>query len=156
MIKKILIAFCALFVLSGCAKGKKGLASDEENGNDYVDSTTSEFLADGIANRVYFNFDSSELDSESKEVLMQQANWMKSHESVSFVIEGHCDARGTVEYNLGLGERRADMTKRFLVSQGVDASRLEVISYGKERPSALGEGEEVHKLNRRSVTVIRK
>jgi peptidoglycan-associated lipoprotein len=156
MIKKLLIAFCALFVLSGCAKGKKGLSSDEEGGNDYADSTTSEFLADGISNRVYFNFDSSELDNDSKETLKQQAEWMKSHESVSFVIEGHCDSRGTVEYNLALGERRADMAKRFLVSLGVDASRLEVVSYGKERPAALGEGEEVHKLNRRSVTVIRK
>jgi peptidoglycan-associated lipoprotein len=156
MIKKLLIAFCALFVLSGCAKGKKGLASDEEGGNEYSDSTTSEFLADGISNRVFFSFDSSELDHESKETLKQQAEWMKSHESVNFVIEGHCDFRGTAEYNIALGERRADMAKRFLVSLGVDASRLEVISYGKERPAALGEGEEVHKLNRRSVTVIRK
>ena len=156
IIRKILVVFCALVALSGCAKGKKHVSNDEEGANEYSDSTTSEFLADGISNRVHFAFDSSEVDSESKAVLDKQAEWMKSHESVNFVIEGHCDVRGTVEYNIGLGERRANAAKKYLVSQGVDSSRLEVISYGKERPDALGEGEEVHRLNRRSVTVVRK
>ena len=153
--RQLLIAFIAIFLLSSCGKGKKNFGDDDFE-NDYFDSANIEFLDEDINNRIFFALNSSELNNDSKEVLLRQAEWIKSHSDANLLIEGHCDIRGTVEYNIGLGERRADMVKRFFVANGVDSSRLEVISYGKERPAAVGEGEEVHRQNRRSVTVVRR
>ena len=153
--RQLLIAFIAIFLLSSCGQGKKNFGNDDFE-NDYFDSANIEFLDEDINNRVFFSLNSSELNNDSKEILLRQAEWIKSHSDVNLLIEGHCDIRGTVEYNIGLGERRADMVKRFFVANGVDSSRLEVISYGKERPAAVGEGEEVHRQNRRSVTVVRR
>jgi peptidoglycan-associated lipoprotein len=106
-----------------------------------------------VGDRVFFSFDSSELSSESKAQLDKQSKWLSDHASLKAVVEGHCDERGTREYNLALGERRADAAMRYLVSHGVQADRLETISYGKERPAAVGEG--IDHLNRRAVIVIK-
>ncbi|RMF11999.1 MAG: peptidoglycan-associated lipoprotein Pal [Alphaproteobacteria bacterium] len=105
--------------------------------------------------RVYFAFDSAELSPEARATLEKQADWLRHHPEVRVVIEGHADERGTREYNLALGERRANAVKNYLIALGISPDRLKTISYGKERPAVLGTGEEVWRLNRRAVLRIR-
>lgn len=104
--------------------------------------------------RVFFALDSSELGAEGRATLEKQAAWLKQYTNVAVTIEGHCDERGTREYNLALGERRAQAVKNYLVSLGVPADRLNTISYGKERPAVMGSDEEAWGRNRRGVTTV--
>ncbi len=104
--------------------------------------------------RVYFAFDSAELSREARATLEKQAEWLQHHPQVRVIVEGHADERGTREYNLALGERRANAVKNYLVALGVAPERIETISYGKERPAVLGTGEAVWRLNRRAVTKV--
>ena len=105
--------------------------------------------------RVFFAFDSSAVSDEARNNLMGQALYMKNHKDVDVQIAGNCDERGTVEYNLALGQRRANAAKSVIVSEGVDARRISTISYGKERPWALGTGESVWKQNRNAATMVK-
>lgn len=107
-----------------------------------------------VGDRVFFGFDKFDLTPEATKTLDKQAAWLKQYPSNTITIEGHADERGTREYNLALGERRANATKNYLTALGVDASRVTVISYGKERPAVLGSNEAAWAQNRRSVTVI--
>lgn len=107
-----------------------------------------------ITDRVYFATDSSVVDSEGQAALDRQAGWLKSNESVNVTLEGHADERGTREYNIALGERRATAAKNYLVGQGISASRINTISYGKERPAVTGNDDSSWSQNRRAVTVI--
>ncbi|MCJ2179716.1 peptidoglycan-associated lipoprotein Pal, partial [Novosphingobium album (ex Hu et al. 2023)] len=102
---------------------------------------------------IYFDTDKYDIDSMDQAALTRQAQWLMQYPGKRASIEGHCDERGTREYNLALGERRANAAKNYLVSLGVDASRLSTISYGKERPVALGSNEEAWAQNRRAVTI---
>lgn len=104
---------------------------------------------------VHFAFDSSVLDSTAQSVLKSKADWMKKNPNVAVIIEGHCDERGTVAYNLALGERRAEAAKAFLVNLGISASGMTTISYGKERPIDPGKTEEAYAKNRRAHFVIK-
>ena len=104
---------------------------------------------------VYFAFDSSALSAEAVSALDSQIAWLKKNPKVNVVIQGYCDKRGTAEYNLALGERRANAVKQYLVSQGIAADRISVISYGKERPAVLGNNEAAWAQNRRAVTVVK-
>jgi len=104
--------------------------------------------------RVFFDFDSSTLDSEARNVLQRQAEWLLANPDVTVTIEGHADERGTREYNLALGERRANAVKRYLVNLGVSSSRISTISYGKERPAVVGSNPNAWAQNRRGVTII--
>lgn len=112
--------------------------------------------ADGsqVTDRVFFAYDSSVVDAEGQNVLNNQAAWLKQYSNVNIVLEGHADERGTREYNIALGERRAAAAKAYLVGQGVAASRISTISYGKERPAIVGNEEVSWSQNRRAVTVI--
>lgn len=103
---------------------------------------------------ILFPFDSYGLDESARQTLGAQAGWLSSNANVRVSVEGHADERGTREYNLALGERRANAAKNFLQAQGVDASRLSIISYGKERPAVDGSNEEAWAKNRRAVTVV--
>jgi peptidoglycan-associated lipoprotein len=105
------------------------------------------------ADTVYFDTDRYNIDSQDAAALAQQAQWLSRYPNKRATIEGHCDERGTRDYNLALGERRANAAKNYLVSQGVDASRVTTVSYGKERPIALGSDEAAYAKNRRAVTV---
>lgn len=116
---------------------------------------TQEDLVQNVGDRVFFAFDSAVLTPEARRTLERQAEWMKLFPDVTISVEGHCDERGTREYNLALGERRASAVKDYLVALGVGPQRIETISYGKERPYALGHNEESWGLNRRGVTVIK-
>lgn len=104
--------------------------------------------------RVFFAYDSSELTNEARETLAQQAEWLDYHGRARVTIEGHCDERGTREYNLALGERRANAVKSYLMALGVPASRLNTISYGKERPAVVGNREASWSQNRRGVMTV--
>jgi peptidoglycan-associated lipoprotein len=104
--------------------------------------------------RVYFAYDSYELDEASRGTLSKQASWLQRYPRVRITIEGHADERGTREYNLALGDRRANAVKNYLAAQGVSADRISTISYGKERPEVQGSDEESYSQNRRGVTVI--
>lgn len=107
-----------------------------------------------VQDRVFFGYDSSDVNDEAKKILTTQADWLKSDRSIKVTIEGHCDERGTREYNIALGEKRANSVKRFLVANGVEASRIKVVSYGKERPAFFGNRDESFAKNRRAVTVV--
>ena len=117
-------------------------------------SGTQEDLEVNVGDRVFFGYDKSNIMSEAQTVLQRQAAWLKKYPSVRVSIEGHCDERGTREYNLALGERRANAVKDYLTALGIDRSRVKTISYGKERPVALGSNEAAWAQNRRGVTKV--
>lgn len=104
--------------------------------------------------KIYFNFDSSELSESSQKILEEKAEWLSSNPDARITIEGHCDERGTTEYNIALGERRADSARKFLKALGVDGSRIKTTSYGEENPAMMGSGEEVWSKNRRGEFII--
>ncbi|MBV9826760.1 MAG: peptidoglycan-associated lipoprotein Pal [Alphaproteobacteria bacterium] len=111
-------------------------------------------LAATAGDRVFFQFDSSEITSEAQQILQRQAQWLKRYPNVSVTLDGNCDERGTREYNLALGERRANAAKNVLVALGVPASRLSTISYGKERPSVPGSSDDAYAQNRNAITNV--
>jgi peptidoglycan-associated lipoprotein len=109
----------------------------------------------GDSKTVYFAFDKQNITPESKEKIAKQIEWLKQYPSVSMVVEGHCDPRGTEEYNIALGERRASSVRKELVDSGISGDRITTMSYGKSRPAADGSGEESWSKNRRAVTVVK-
>ncbi|MGA7259787.1 MAG: peptidoglycan-associated lipoprotein Pal [Stellaceae bacterium] len=111
-------------------------------------------LEASAGDRVFFAFDRSDITPESQQILEGQAEWLRRYPNVTVTIEGHCDERGTREYNLALGERRAQAVKNVLVALGIPASRISTISYGKERPAVVGSTEEAYAQNRRAVTTV--
>ncbi len=115
---------------------------------------SQEELVQNVGDRVFFELDSAVLNEDARRTLERQAEWLRLFPEVSLVIEGHCDERGTREYNLALGERRANAAREYLISLGIAPSRLRTLSYGKERPYALGHNDEAWALNRRAVSVI--
>jgi peptidoglycan-associated lipoprotein len=108
----------------------------------------------GYLSDAFFDFDQSDLREDARSVLAGDAQWLKKHSTVQVLIEGHCDERGTAAYNLALGDRRANAAKEYLVSLGVDASRLRTVSYGKERPFCTEPNETCWQKNRRAHLVI--
>lgn len=148
MLKKLAIASCAVLLLSGCAGNKKGISSG-------VDASLVADFERNVGDRVFFEYDKSHITKEAHATLMRQSEWLKAHGKINVTVEGHCDDRGTREYNLALGERRAAAAAKFLETHGVEMSKIETVSYGKERPAVLGTGEAVWSKNRRAVTVLR-
>jgi peptidoglycan-associated lipoprotein len=152
--KKLLSLFCAMAFLAGCSSmGENGGLF---GGTDCESREARDFMANA-EDRVFFAYDSSTLTANAEEVLDTQVNWlnMRKHQNVNVIVQGYCDERGTREYNLALGERRANAVKNYLVSEGVAADRISVISYGKERPAVLGNNEAAWAQNRRAVTVVK-
>ena len=149
--KKILVVVLASLALTACATQKK--QSGKISGDVYTGSETVEYLATGVKDRVFFATNKSTLTTASRDTLRKQAAWMRKKKDLTFSIEGHADERGTREYNLALGERRANAAKDYLMTYGVSGSRLSVISYGKERPVNSGSNPLAWSQNRRSVTV---
>jgi peptidoglycan-associated lipoprotein len=103
---------------------------------------------------VYFEYDKADISPEQVSVLQGNANWLKSNPNARFTIEGHCDERGSEEYNLALGDRRANAVKEFLVAQGIPANRMMTVSYGEERPICRDESEDCFKKNRRAAFTL--
>ena len=111
-------------------------------------------LAATAGDRVFFAYDRSDISSAGQQILERQAQWLRRYPNVVVTIEGHCDERGTREYNLALGERRAEAAKHVLVALGVPAGRVHTISYGKERPIVVGDNEEAYAQNRVAITTV--
>lgn len=158
MTKKILSLLAVGFLMAACSTSKDNVNPDgsfekTENFQGAVPGSYEDFKAH-VPDRVFFDFNSSALTTEGKTTLDRQAEWLAQYPSVDLIVEGHCDIRGTREYNLALGERRAKSVKDYLLSKGVDAKRIHTVSYGKERPEFEGDTEEVHAKNRRGVSVI--
>ena len=151
-IKNIFIVIFATLMLSACATKTATLPSQLQ-GDVYTGTDTVEYLAKGVPDRVFFATNESVLTTASRDTLRKQAAWMRTNDSLSFTIEGHADERGTREYNLALGERRANAAKDYLMTYGISGNRLSVISYGKERPVNSGSNPLAWSQNRRSVTV---
>ena len=143
-------AIVAGLVLSGCASnptGRGGMASAATPGSP------QDFVVN-VGDRVFFIVDSTELTPQARETLDKQAQWLQSYNRYAFTIEGHADERGTREYNLALGARRAQAVRDYLAAHGIDAGRMRTISYGKERPIAVCNEESCHSQNRRAMTVL--
>ena len=122
-------------------------------GDVYIGSDTVGELASGVPDRVFFATNETILTTASRETLRKQAAWLRQNSDVTVVVEGHADERGTREYNLALGERRANAAKDYLMTYGISGNRISVISYGKERPVDSGSNPLAWSKNRRSVTV---
>ena len=150
ILKNAFLITFACIALSACATSKK---TGQMQGDVYTGTDTVEYLASGVPDRVFFATNESILTTRSRETLRKQATWLRKNSDINVVLEGHADERGTREYNLALGERRANAAKDYLMTYGVSASRMSVISYGKERPVDSGSNPLAWSKNRRSVTV---
>ena len=150
--KNTFLVILACLALSACATQKK-VDTGQMQGDVYTGTDTVKYLASGVPDRVFFATNESVLTTRSRDTLRKQSAWMRKNSDLTFVIEGHADERGTREYNLALGERRANAAKDYLMTYGVDGNRLSVISYGKERPVDSGSNPLSWSKNRRSVTV---
>ena len=163
----ILGVFSVLVLLAACetapdekgsssgAGGKGGISSSSSSGAGGPRAGSQEDLVVNVGDRIFFGFNKYKLDGAARGTLKKQATWLKKYPSVMVLVEGHADERGTREYNLALGERRANSAKDYLTTLGVSPSRVKTISYGEERPVALGSSEKSWAQNRRSVTVVR-
>ena len=151
MIKNFTLIVLATMLLSACATKKT--STGQMQGDVYTGTETVEYLATGVPDRVFFATNESVLTTASRDTLRKQAAWLRKNSGITVTIEGHADERGTREYNLALGERRANAAKDYLMTYGVSGNRLSVISYGKERPVNSGSNPLAWSQNRRSVTV---
>ena len=152
--KNIFLVLMAGLILTACATTKKvTTTAGQMQGDVYIGTDTVEYLASGVPDRVFFATNESILTTRSRETLRKQATWLRENSGINVVLEGHADERGTREYNLALGERRANAAKDYLMTYGVSDSRISVISYGKERPVDSGSNPLSWSKNRRSVTV---
>ena len=155
ILKNIFLVVLVSLAVSACASKKTTTTSIDSQiqGDVYTGTDTVEYLAKGVPDRVFFATNESILTTMSRDTLRKQAAWLRENPSVSIVVEGHADERGTREYNLALGERRANAAKDYLMTYGISADRISVISYGKERPVDPGSNPLSWSKNRRSVTV---
>ena len=155
--KNTLLILAACLVLTACATKKEVATTDAIQGqmqsDVYTGTDTVEYLADGVPDRVFFATNETILTTASRETLRAQAAWLRKNSSINVVLEGHADERGTREYNLALGERRANSAKDYLMTYGISSDRISVLSYGKERPVDAGSNPLAWSKNRRSVTV---
>ena len=149
------VAVAAAFLMvAACSSTDATSSATPSSSSSTVTPGTQQDLVTNVGDRVFFDTDKSNLKDEGKATLQRQAAWMKLYPNLTFTVEGHADERGTREYNLALGGRRAAAAKDFLVSLGVDGSRLNTVSYGKERPVCLESNEDCWAQNRRAVTVV--
>jgi peptidoglycan-associated lipoprotein len=150
-----LLAACESAPTDTGAKGGAGVTTPPPVAKSVgiTKGSKEDFIAN-VGDRVFFDFDKYTLRADAKATLDKQAAWLKAYPNYSLTIEGHADERGTREYNLALGERRANSVKEYLAGAGVAAARVKTVSYGKERPVALGSNEAAWSQNRRGVTVL--
>lgn len=152
----VAIALVTALALTGCASKKNNLpnnASDLGLTNGATPGSQQDFTVN-VGDRIYFDTDSSVIRADAQAILQRQAQWLQRYPNYAITIEGHADERGTREYNIALGARRAAATRSYLASQGVPASSMRTISYGKERPVAVCDDISCWSQNRRAVTVL--
>lgn len=124
------------------------------NGDEDTSPLNAQFRREVASDTIHFAFDQYDIDPEARAILDSQANWLAAHPNTRVTIEGHCDERGTREYNLALGDRRSNAAKNYLAARGISPARITTISFGKERPIALGSDEASWAQNRRAVTIV--
>ena len=139
---------------SSDSTASSGSSSTETGSTSYSYDTDPKTALIKVGDRVLFGYDSSDLDDDDRAILNNQSKFLNQNPSLKVTIEGHCDERGTREYNLALGEKRASSVKDYLISLGINSDRISVVSYGKERPQVLGSNKAAWSMNRRSVTTI--
>ncbi|MBZ9806447.1 peptidoglycan-associated lipoprotein Pal [Mesorhizobium sp. BR1-1-9] len=151
-----MIALVAALAITGCASKKtpNSAADLGLNGAGAATPGSAQDFTVNIGDRIFFDTDSSSIRADAQTTLSRQAQWLNQYKQYAIVVEGHADERGTREYNLALGARRAAATRDFLVSKGVSANRLKTISYGKERPVAVCDDISCWSQNRRAVTTL--
>ncbi len=160
--KKLFVLMTSTLLLVACSSTQNGdelYGNDNGGWQDNVDIT--DLQATSLTKKlhktgsdvVYFSFNESGLDTEAKDILRTQANWLKENPRALIVIEGRCDERGTREYNLALGDQRANAARSYLIAQGISANRIRTISYGKDKPVVLGSDEEAWAKNRSATTI---
>ena len=182
MVQRLIAIFSAAFLLAACetastissdsasdsasssaAGSSSASASSSDSSTSASSSSSSSSAANALSpaeklakvgNTVFFDFDSAALSYDAQVTLSRQAAFLQLNPEAVVVIEGHCDERGTREYNLALGDRRASAARDFLLAKGIDAARIRTVSYGKERPAMLGSNEEAWAKNRRAATVL--
>jgi peptidoglycan-associated lipoprotein len=158
---RLLSAFAALLLLAACESSPQttGNAGSEGAGSNSSSSQitpgTQQDLVANVGDRVFFDLNKWNVRADQRGVLDRQAEWLKRFPQVTVTIEGHTDERGTREYNLALGAKRAAGVKNYLVAAGINPNRVDTISYGKERPEVVGSNEEAWRQNRRAVTVVK-
>ena len=150
-LKNGFLILLASLVLTACATQKT--QTGQLQGDVYTGKDSVEYLASGVPDRVFFATNETVLTTASRETLRKQATWLRKNSDINVVLEGHADERGTREYNLALGERRANSAKDYLMTYGISSDRISVLSYGKERPVDSGSNPLAWSKNRRSVTV---
>ncbi len=147
---KALTAIAAMLLIAACS-------NDQQAAAPATTTVTPGSVADfrqNVGDRVFFDTDQSTVREDGRQTLNRQAEWLKKYGNYQITVEGHCDERGTREYNLALGERRANAARQYLVAQGIPAARIKTISYGKERPDPVGSDEAAWARNRRAVTAL--
>ena len=149
ILNNILLVLISCLVLTACASKKVETMGGQIQGDVYTGTDTVEYLADGVKDRVFFATNESILTTASRETLRAQAAWLRKNSNINVVLEGHADERGTREYNLALGQRRAETVADYFVLNGISSSRITVKSYGEERPKEFGQNEESFAKNRR-------
>ena len=147
---KFVVAILATLAISGCAKQQ---SDQNAMGASAAPGSQQDFVVN-VGDRVFFDTDSSELSEQARATLDKQAQWLNNYNRYAFTIEGHADERGTREYNIALGARRAETVRQYLTSRGIQAQRMHTISYGKERPVAVCNDISCWSQNRRAVTVL--
>ena len=145
---KAFAAIAALMFIAACSNNEQAAAP---SGTTVTPGSVADFRQN-VGDRVFFDTDMSNIREDGRQTLTRQAEWLKKYTNYQITIAGHCDERGTREYNLALGERRANAARQYLVAQGVPAQRIKTISYGKERPEVVGSDEAAWARNRRAVS----
>jgi len=148
---KALATVTAMVLLAACSSEQQQTASAAST--TVTPGSIGDFRQN-VGDRVFFDTDMSTIREDGRQTLNRQAEWLKKYTNYPVTIEGHCDERGTREYNLALGERRANAARQYLIAQGIPASRIKTISYGKERPDPVGSDEAAWARNRRAVTEL--
>jgi len=159
MLRRFLVVVGTLALLAACSHSPEPAPGGPggpigPGGSSRFGPGSQQDLASTAGDRVFFAYDQADISSEGQQILQRQAQWLRRYPNVSVTIEGHCDERGTREYNLALGERRAQAVKNVLVALGIPAARVSTISYGKERPEIPHSDDQSYAQNRRGVTTV--